>query len=203
VFSPVAGVLSYLVPGLGQIVQGRVAKGVLFMVCIYGLFFYGLFLGSGTATVQAATTPGAVPINSTPATKYCLNGSVYLPANPTNPQFTLADSLWNRPQFIAQFWVGVASWPAIYQYSVYDPTKTYDQQELGGFMRQPGGAALGPNSISGPDEDLNAVHTSNDKMMELGWVFSVIAGVLNIMVIYDAVAGPAFPSAPRSAKQEK
>ena len=28
--------------------------------------------------------------------------------------------------------------------------------------------------------------------MELAWVFTVIAGVLNILVIYDAVAGPAF-----------
>src|SRR5271165_7489210 len=41
-----AAVLSYLVPGLGQIYQGRVAKGLLFMVCLYGLFFYGMYLGS-------------------------------------------------------------------------------------------------------------------------------------------------------------
>jgi hypothetical protein len=27
--------------------------------------------------------------------------------------------------------------------------------------------------------------------VELGWVYTVIAGVLNILVIYDAVAGPA------------
>jgi hypothetical protein len=27
--------------------------------------------------------------------------------------------------------------------------------------------------------------------VELGWVYTVIAGVLNIMVIYDALAGPA------------
>ena len=30
------------------------------------------------------------------------------------------------------------------------------------------------------------------KLIELGWVYTVIAGVLNIMVIYDAFAGPAF-----------
>src|SRR5437763_670048 len=42
---PFAALLSYLVPGLGQIYQGRVGKGVLFLVCLYALFFYGMFLG--------------------------------------------------------------------------------------------------------------------------------------------------------------
>ena len=37
---PFAALLSYLVPGLGQIYQGRVGKGLLFMVCLYLLFFY-------------------------------------------------------------------------------------------------------------------------------------------------------------------
>ena len=42
---PLAAVLSYLIPGLGQVIQGRIAKGVLFFVCLYGLFFYGMWLG--------------------------------------------------------------------------------------------------------------------------------------------------------------
>src|SRR5258707_69630 len=42
---PLAAVLSYLLPGLGQVMQGRVGKGVLFFVCLYGLFFYGLWMG--------------------------------------------------------------------------------------------------------------------------------------------------------------
>src|SRR5438874_1590269 len=45
-FSPLAGGLSYLVPGLGQIVQGRIGKGLLFMACLYTLFFFGEYLGS-------------------------------------------------------------------------------------------------------------------------------------------------------------
>src|SRR5437667_4081701 len=44
-YQPWAAFLSYLVPGLGQIYQGRVAKGILFLVCVYGLFFYGMALG--------------------------------------------------------------------------------------------------------------------------------------------------------------
>ena len=42
---PLAGVLSYLIPGLGQISQGRIAKGVVFFVALYALFFYGMALG--------------------------------------------------------------------------------------------------------------------------------------------------------------
>ena len=41
----VAGLLSYLIPGLGQLTQGRVRKGLLFLVCLYTLFFYGMYLG--------------------------------------------------------------------------------------------------------------------------------------------------------------
>ena len=60
-----AALLSYLVPGLGQIYQGRVGKGVLFLVCIYTLFFYGLFLGASSihapATLSAAHTAKCGP----------------------------------------------------------------------------------------------------------------------------------------------
>jgi hypothetical protein len=38
--------------------------------------------------------------------------------------------------------------------------------------------------------------------MDLGWVYTVIAGVLNIMVIYDAFAGPAFLAPPAPAPEE-
>jgi hypothetical protein len=41
-------------------------------------------------------------------------------------------------------------------------------------------------------EAINAVSNASDKRLELAWVYTVIAGVLNIMVIYDAVAGAAF-----------
>src|ERR1700754_3938853 len=42
---PVAAVLSYLIPGLGQVYQGRVGKGLLFFFGLYTLFFYGMAMG--------------------------------------------------------------------------------------------------------------------------------------------------------------
>jgi len=167
---PIAAVLSYLIPGLGQIYQGRIAKGILFFVCVYTLFFTGAYLGSGTVHLKGET--------------YSVTSNVYLPdtADQNNP-FNLprlAANLYNRPQFAGQFWVGIAAWPAVWQYLNYDRRQEHGDPLLGNFERTPSEAAL------------NAVHTSGDKLLELGWVFTVIAGVLNVMVIYDALAGPAF-----------
>jgi hypothetical protein len=163
---PLAGLLSYLVPGLGQIYQGRVAKGVLFFVCIYALFFYGMYLGSWR--------------------------NVYLPdtadtSNPWNLWRPVAN-LYNRPHFVGQFWVGAAAWPAIWQYYTYDPAQN-DHPPLRGFMRQP------------PESELQQLQRDGDKTWDLAWVYTVIAGVLNVMVIYDAFAGPAF--VPRPAEDRK
>ncbi len=168
-YAPLAGLLSYLVPGLGQIAQGRVGKGLLFLVCIYALFFYGVFLGSGK--------------------------NVYLPHTPaqTAPWFLqgaplLAD-LYNRPQFAGQFFIGIAAWPAVWQYVSFDDNQKQDPL-LGSLQRQP------------DEAEVNRLQTNGDKTWDLGWVYTVIAGVLNVMVIYDAFAGPAFTLAPREERSD-
>jgi TM2 domain-containing membrane protein YozV len=155
-----AAVLSYLVPGLGQIYQGRIGKGLLFLVCLYGLFFYGMYLGHGS--------------------------NVYLPdtvtKNPAANTFKLPPllaNLYNRLQFAGQVWIGVAAWPAVWQYYHYD-TRPESSTIFGKFQRQ-------------PDETvINQMQVQSGKRWDLGWVYTVIAGVLNILVIYDALAGPTF-----------
>ena len=171
---PIAALLSYLIPGLGQVYQGRIGKGILFFFCIYALFFIGVYLGSGTVYIK----------HGEDTETYTVSSNVYLPDtyeqnNPFNlPR--LAANLYNRPQFAGQFWVGMAAWPAVWQYVNYDRRQEHGDPLLGNFERTPSEAAL------------NAVHTSGDKLLELAWVFTVVAGVLNVMVIYDALAGPAF-----------
>jgi hypothetical protein len=189
-----AAFLSYLIPGLGQIYQGRVAKGVLFFVCVYALFFYGMYLGSGTVNVTHPTTRQI--------TTYRVVGNVYLPdtfdhpnSNPFGLPRTLAN-IYNRPQFAGQFWVGVAAWPAVWQYLNYEPPPPPPAADTGpfpfyNFERTPS------------DEALNALNVAGDKLLDLGWVYTVIAGVLNIMVIYDALAGPAFLPARSEPKKGK
>jgi hypothetical protein len=155
-----AAVLSYLVPGLGQILQGRVGKGVLFLVGLYGLFFYGMALGSWK-NVYLPDYHGPKPGNQDPGTVS-----------------RLASDIYTRFQFVGQFPIGMAAWPAVYQYREYKE----DAQEvpMRGFMRAP------------TIEELNQLQRDGDKTWDLGWVYTVIAGVLNVLVIYDALAGPAF-----------
>jgi hypothetical protein len=215
-----AGLLSYMVPGLGQISQGRTGKGILFFVSIYSLFFYGMYLGTGTVKANGV--------------EYRVSGNVYLPdtvrenaelrvANGFKPP-RFAMDLYNRPQFLGQFWVGVVAWPAIVQYASDDEQRarqTYEawdaeaervqdsRPEDAGRLRAraeqlrsglrtgawPGNPWFGQFERAPTLEALNALNTSRGKELELGWVYTVIAGVLNIMVIYDAMAGPAFPAA--------
>lgn len=163
-----AAFLSYLIPGLGQIYQGRIAKGILFFVCVHLLFFYGLHLGKGKNVYLPDTA------ESSPA--------------PWNLPRPLAN-LYNRPHFAGQFWVGVAAWPAVWQYMKYDSLNS-ESPPLGGFMRQP------------PESELQALQTAGDKTWDLAWVYTVIAGVLNIMIIYDAFAGPAFVPRPEEERRE-
>lgn len=156
VHSPMAALLSYLVPGLGQISQGRVGKGILFLFCVYGLFFYGMAVGEW----QNVYLPDNVERND--------------PLNLKDKSRVLAN-LYNRPQFAGQFWVGIAAWPAIGQYNSRNGLAF-----LGEFMRTP------------TEDTLNEMQTRGNKTFDLAWVYTVIAGVLNVLVIYDAFAGPAF-----------
>ena len=156
-----AGVLSFLVPGLGQISQGRVTKGLMFLVLLLTLFHVGHAMGNYQ--------------------------NVYLPP-PDPPQAQLGQALYNsvyqRLPFAGQIWIGVAAWPALFQY--FDkPLPGEDSYPfLKTYMRAP--------RSRDDDENVNKFIRDSDKLPDLGLIYTIIAGVLNILVIYDAYAGPAF-----------
>lgn len=159
-YDPFAALLSYLVPGLGQIYQGRVSKGLMFAVCLLSLFFYGMWLGNFK--------------------------NVYLPDPGSDKQqnvvFTkgVLGDLENRLHFVGQFWIGMAAWPAIIQYATFDKDAQPPRHSvLGTWQRPP------------TEEELNVLQRNGDKHWDLGWVYTVIAGALNFLVIFDALAGPA------------
>lgn len=156
-FSPIAGLLSYLVPGLGQIVQGRIGKGLLFFVCLYGLFFYGQYLGDW----RNVYVSGGPPANQGQQNKT-----------------RLLDVITEKARFFAQFWIGVAAWPALVQ-NLSDLPEGKEHAMFGNYQRRP------------TEKELNDQQRNSEKSLDLGWVYTVIAGVLNILVIYDALAGPA------------
>jgi hypothetical protein len=166
-FSPVAGLLSYLVPGLGQIVQGRIAKGLLFFCCLYFLFFFGEYLGGWRNVYIADTTPP--------------------PGQIQQGHGRLLELIADRARFFAQFWIGVAAWPAFVQWLTENP---FDKEHpvLGNYQRRP------------TEREQNTELRNSDKSPDVGWMYTVIAGVLNVLVIYDALAGPVHFSASTKSK---
>jgi hypothetical protein len=179
-YSLFAGFLSYLVPGLGQIYEGRVGKGILFMVCLYGLFFFGMYLGEW----KNVYLPDSAGSNPPP---------INMPNVMTN--------VYNRFQFAGQFWIGMAAWPAIWQYNNMPVPSEQSSPFWHDFERAPyERRALSPNEtprvayvapFNWPGKTLNEIQAEGDKTWDLAWVYTVIAGVLNVLVIYDAAAGPA------------
>jgi hypothetical protein len=175
-------VLSYLIPGLGQVYQGRIGKGLLFFFGLYTLFFYGMWMGRWH-NVWLPDVSDMPPVEVPIFGKF--DG--------------LPKALYYRPQFMGQFWIGVAAWPSVLQYSAFDPNK--DRGPLfGTFQRMPpeGTPNDPPEKIT-----LNKLQREGNKRWDLGWVYTVIAGVLNLLVIYDALAGPMFREPPSGKKEDE
>jgi hypothetical protein len=84
-----------------------------------------------------------------------------------------------RWPYLCQVWVGLPAWPALIQTGFGRP--------LGeNFMVQPD---LVRETRHGPHE-LDRWHKQYHGRFELGTVFTMIAGLLNVLVIFDAAAGP-------------
>lgn len=83
-----------------------------------------------------------------------------------------------RFSYLCQFFVGLPALPALLQATL----RHYGMGPiLGGFLAEP---AL---------NDLNGLHARLGNLVEVGWVYTVVAGLLNVLAIYDALEGPALP----------
>lgn len=171
----VAAILSWLVPGLGQMYQGRRSKGILFMSAILGTFLVGLGCGGGKV-VYASWKPGEA-----------------------------------RWAYVCQLGAGVISLPAAIQsMSLSGATKT---PLFGTWMAPPlqsgqyVSRSYAEKLIRGPDIDaddffdrpplrqfrgdqLSMWHRRLGRWFEIGTLYTMLAGMLNILVIFDAWSGP-------------
>ena len=79
--------------------------------------------------------------------------------------------------YLGQFWVGLPALPALIQGTLqhfgHDPI-------LGGFLAEPSQTVL------------NGLHPRLGKLVEIGTIYTTVAGLLNILAIYDAYEGPAY-----------
>lgn len=145
-----AAILAWLLPGAGHLYQGRTGKGLMFMLCILGTFFFGLWLGDGRV-VYASWRPNDV-----------------------------------RLPYLCQVATGLPALPALIQARRVGTGKTPLQFLLNGRMAPP----HLPDAFSRVDE-LAEWHKTLNRYFELGTVYTMIAGLLNVLVIFDALDGPA------------
>ena len=161
-----AAFLAWLIPGLGHFYQGRRSKGAMFMICILGTFFYGLYLGEGRV-VYAAWKPEH-----------------------------------RRLPYLCQVGAGLPALPALVQ----SFRVQRGDQPIGDFMTPPD--AVIPLKFQRRAQNpvqtwsLNGEHRRLHRFFELGTVYTMIAGLLNILVIYDAWGGPAYAELGRASPRE-
>lgn len=165
-----AAVLAWVFPGLGHLYQGRTAKGVLFMACLVPMFLFGFYVGGGKV---AYASPAPIAPNP-------------------------ASFAFDRWPFLCQMGIGTVAVPALLERARYRSGKP---PALGGAFYPPrtgenaarGGRIESTDSAGGtvvhPDE-LAKWHYDYGYYFELGTVYTVIAGLLNVLVVYDAHSGP-------------
>jgi hypothetical protein len=180
-----AAFLAWLVPGLGHIYQGRTGKGVLFFVCIVGTFLYGLYIGDGRV-VYASTAP------------------IF------SRQF-----LTERWQYICQVGVGLPALPALVQRERMKDggTPLFGAGPDNKFMRPPYKHPPGeqrvfqsedqtdPSRVVQHGDELAKWNYDLGELFDIGTVFTLIAGLLNILAIFDAYGGPLVIPPPEEKKK--
>jgi hypothetical protein len=191
-----AALLAWLIPGLGHWYQGRRAKSVLFFVCIMGLFVYGVYLGSDTKKYAAADIYPYYTDQKGNVIKE-LDRPIRLGYGRAVYAYWNSDSV--RWHYLCQIGVGLPALPALIQSRLMN-----DHRKVlwGGFMAPPRPVDMSP---SDPNFDQPTEHELNrllHRRFELAGFFTMVAGLLNILVIYDAFAGP-FIARPVTKKKDE
>ena len=173
----IAGLLAWLVPGLGHWYQGRKAKAVLFAVCIIPIFCIGAYLGSHR--------------------ELGLVRNVYFSWEPTG--WAMPRS-YPRPYFIPQACIGFVAIPAFFQAK---------HVESGGapffnhLMAPPNATEAGlTTNVTAANATLDDIIAKLQFSYELGILYTVIAGLLNLLAIFDAIDGPITSRKPEDKKSE-
>jgi len=175
-----AALLAWLVPGLGHLYQGRILKGVLFFVTICGLFFFGSWLGSWRVVYLRWD-------NEERRFPYLAQVGLGLPALPA-----ALDAFDARPTFARLL-------PPLADYESKPLTKLEleslcernslprwgTSEEMKSRL-----AERGVNYAVTMDE-VDELHRRYGVTMHIAAIYTLIAGLLNVLVIYDAAAGPA------------
>jgi hypothetical protein len=163
-----AAFLAWLIPGAGHMYQGRWGKGILFFVCIMGSFISGMYFGGGKVV-------------------YAAWGE---------------DPEQRRLYYFLQVGVGLPTMPALVQAQFPPPPPDVEVSAWRRFMAPPyfpkrqheGGPGRFVDPQTGMEftDELSKWNYIYGDGFEIGTVYTVVAGLLNVLVIFDAFGGPAF-----------
>ena len=116
--------------------------------------------------------------------------------------YASSPSLLTRWQYFCQLGAGLPALPALVQRAGFIDANS----SLNDFMRPPRMTAPRPsrdesgNEVQSPDELAQWNHDLGD-MFEMGTVYTVVAGLLNLLVIFDAYGGPLVILPPEEKKK--
>ena len=165
----VAAILAWLIPGLGHWYQGRRAKSVLYFVAIMGLFGWGVYLGGSGRPLKDDGRNVTIGYGR----------AVYF-------------SWWpeHRWPYFCQVFAGLPALPALYQAHRMDQGQ---RVLFGGFMAPPLPERVARANPNGPNADQPTSHELNkllNRYFDLATFYTMVAGLLNVLAIYDAWGGP-------------
>ena len=164
-----AAFLTWLIPGLGHLYQGRRAKAALFFICIMTTFVYGCYLGGSS--------------------EFGWGRVVYFSWRPDD----------RRLPFICQVGAGLPSMPALVQaYRMKHHRKVW----FNGVMAPPIPASADPNDVNADQPTAHTLQRNLHRYFDLGTTYTMIAGLLNVLVIYDAWGGPVFSETAKKDDEE-
>lgn len=188
-----AAFLAWLVPGLGHLYQGRTGKGLLYMVCILGTFFYGMHLGDGRV-VYASTTKPPIPLGV------------------SRRAITRMMEDYGRWHYLCQLPVGAVALPAYVQtwrvesgkaplalfgdnferppYTPETAARTFPDKSAAELRAEYFQTTDNAGSIVSHSTEQQKWNHDLNYFFELGTVFTMIAGLMNVLAICDARWGP-------------
>ena len=188
----IAALLGWLWPGAGHFYQRRYMKGMLFMICIVSTFMYGLLIARGRS-VYASFRP-----NDFRWQFICQSGFA-LPST-----LAVAQSMKVKNDR-DPFFVLCERYPANY----VDPSsgklrefEIISDEEMPGFLEFAEQNDLKPirDGLMAPpkapvvletNDVLGMWHAEMRQYYDMGTLYTIVAGLLNLLVVYDAFAGPA------------
>jgi hypothetical protein len=105
-----------------------------------------------------------------------------------------------RLHYLCQIGVGLPALPALVQ---AQRVKSGKRVWLDGFMAPPMAKNVNPGDLNADQPTAAELHRKLNRYLELGMAYTMIAGLLNILAIYDAWGGPVFSEVARKEDEEE